>query len=229
MLLQGVVEMVACIVFFSALSIILIIGDKLILCALGARRLDERSLIAERIKNISYRKSFPSIGLYVLPKRCGNLLVVETLFGRPLLLVGRGIEEDLSAEELDMLLIFALRKVESRDALFNTLFVLGISLFAFPLLSSDRGRFGRGFSLLVINLLSPLFFLHGKIAQRFDYRYEDLAKDDGIDLRFLDAAWAKIAPMEVAPSPLGRTLVGFLCVSKRKPYGNIFMESLLGV
>ena len=222
-LLLGDGEFVGIGLFCIASILILFFGDKCFLFFIKSKKLDDRSLIVQKVKNIVYRKSFCPVDLYTSLEFEGDILIVETLSGHPKLVLGRGIEGHLNDDQLELLLTLALRKIENRDSLFNSFFVFAIMLFIVPLYLLGWEKIRHALLLMLMTFLRPFFFLHKKISQKFDYGPQHLAHDDHMDVRPLNIFWQKSKGMN--PHYLKQSLMELVAIIKGK--NDFLIDSLL--
>ena len=223
--LPGNGELVGIVLFFCILSIALLLGDRFILHLLKSTKCKDLSPVVQTIKNLSLTKSLPSVEVYLSSASPTHIFLVEGPIGRPYIILGEHFSSHLNNEELEILLTFALRKIQNRDSLTNCLFIFAIVLPIFPILMLPETKAKHFIASVVLNLLRPFFFLHKKFSRRFDYRQENLTQDDGH--HFLPSIWPKFRPLSTKEngSYIQQSLMGFLAIVERED--KFLTESLL--
>lgn len=205
----------------AVLLALLLAGDRLVLLSLGARRLPPESPVTQRVQNLCCRGSLPAVAVYGSAGAGGDVLAMETVLGRPTLLVGTEAARSLGDGELEAVLALALRRIADWDALFDSAFLFAAALLASPLLLAGRGRAGRALVLVLGSLLRPLLALHGGASRRMGGRGAD-----GIDGGSLASAWRRLRHSGCAGSSwAGRLLTGI--VSVRPERGDFLVESVI--
>lgn len=211
-------EVVGVGLFCVTMISILLLGDKILLALGKSRRLRESSPITQRVNSIIYRKSFRPVVVYASEELEGNIFVLGPLLpgARPSLVVGRGIEGKLSEEEWENLLDVGFRKIDNRDSFFNALFASWAIFLCLPFLLIPWERPQRTFLWVAVFFLRPFFFLHRRVARRFDY---------GANIEGLEFIHQKLRPRKTETLYLKQSLMELLAVLRGRR--EFLVESLL--
>ena len=219
-------EFVGILLFCCAGLMAIFFGDRFLLYSLKSRKIRGLSPVIQKINNLTFRKSLPDVEVYSSSEFKKYVFAVEGLMGRPYLILGDKFDTHLNDEELEILLTFALRKIQNRDSLFNSLFIFSTILLIFPIFITTRWKKSKQLlSSVLLNLLRPLFYFHRKFSQRFDYQREKLLEKDHVDSQLLEAVWPKFRPVETGPSYLKQFLMSFVAVVEKDD--DFLTESLL--
>ena len=201
--------------FSTALSLALLIGDKILLSHLGAFRVRGHGPLVQRVKNLAYRMALPLPAIYHAPAKVPRVLIIAPPLGRKALLIQGPLAESLGDEELDTLLTLSLGKIQNGLGLFHFLFVAVTAVAILPLLVL-KGRIQGLVGLALLTFLRPFFYAHRSLSQRFHHLPQG---------RVLKAVQRKLLSSGGESSYIEEALTGFLSAVEGE--SDFLIESLL--
>ncbi|MBL6988208.1 MAG: hypothetical protein ISR65_00430 [Bacteriovoracaceae bacterium] len=159
-----------CVVMFL-LVFAYLFADKIMLIILEAKFI-AKPLLGDSIKNFRCRYKVRSVCLYRSYKYPSNIYLVQSLIGKPSIVIGHNVLENLAKQEIEALLFSSLLQINWGHVKYKTLVTTVLSPFYLP------PYFKRAIPNLTLNLLYslityvfyPFEMLRILLLKRFDLR-----------------------------------------------------------
>ena len=133
-----------------------IITDKIILALSNSHIILQKNPFIERVKNISFYMEINPINIFITKGLPQNIYILDSLFGRPSIIITKDLIETLNNEQLDFLIKTSLVNIRSGEALQNMALS---SLFAFiqiPLTTLAKYPLCGLFTIILNFFIAPL-------------------------------------------------------------------------
>lgn len=197
------------------LLLAVLLSDNLMIFFTNPRRIGEKEKMMDFVKNLSFRMGIDKVGIYSTSRLPNNIYVMDNVFSRPRIIIGEGLINLLSYDELNSLIYYALFRVKSREAIFRTLvnFLLTVMFLPVLIFEKDDGR--KSFlATLRFFLLSPLFF-----TKVFFFKRERNLQEE--DQKFLQESGLRV------PFASAIFKIGQLDTCERRDMASNFFENLV--
>tara|TARA_R110000868_G_scaffold100129_3_gene275452 strand:- start:394 stop:1092 length:699 start_codon:yes stop_codon:yes gene_type:complete len=114
---------------------IILLGDRLLLSTLKAKKMGASHHLVQRIDNLRALRRFERrFEVFVTKELSDNILIIDSGFKSPALVVGQGVLTSVEDEDLSHLLKAALEKLEFDHWRFASLSAQLVSIFALPVI-----------------------------------------------------------------------------------------------
>jgi hypothetical protein len=166
------------------LLLFILIGDKLFLMMMDAKKVDGSHYVLDYLRNISCRLEIGESELYFSNRELNNIFCTSNMFGKSIVVIGKNLEKKISSNEMKALLFLALYRNREGDSRYKTVISLIVALLSWPLYLPFEKIMGGHFILSFIN-----FFVYPMITiKRKFFRNKSLIFHyDQVVVRKLDA------------------------------------------
>lgn len=150
------------------LTITLFIGEKVILILLKARYVNDDEDLINQVKNFCLHLEIPEVKVYRSGTFVRNVYFTDSFFGKPSLIVGKMIINELTKNELNALIYASLLKIKLNQAKERTLTALLWFYLLFPVFVLYKKINYPKVNIIMKWLLVPYFYFKQRSYENID-------------------------------------------------------------
>lgn len=130
--------------------LVITLGDRAILSSLKAKRLGETNALVQRISNLrALRRSPRRFEVFSSRELSDNILIIDSYFRAPALVVGSEVMAKMRSEDLNQLLALAITRLEQGKWRYASVSAQLLAIFAAPMLLVSMLRIPKAFASLL--------------------------------------------------------------------------------